>query len=293
MLCITTWNSFHVHCSFANVAIRLMAEMMLGMILMRLKQFVFLRVSLFFVLLLMVPQFAYAQNTPVFGYRIVNVYPHDPEAFIQGLFVKDGYFYESTGQYGSSTLRKVDIKSGEVLQKQAMSDIVFGEGITHWNGRIISLTWRSGIGFTWDEASFKRLSQFKYEGEGWGLTHNHDHLIMSDGTPTLRFLNPETMEVEGRVDVSANGRKIPYVNELEWIDGTLYANIWQSNYIAQINPETGEVQAWINLNGLLDSQGPRVGNPEVLNGIADAGEGRLYVTGKRWPYLFEIEVLRD
>lgn len=255
------------------------------------KRVAFLLFSLFALTTLSV-QWAHAQNTPVYGYRIINVYPHDGEAFTQGLFVKDGYFYESTGQYGSSTLRKVDIKTGEVIQKQAMSDIVFGEGITHWNDRIISLTWRSGIGFTWDATSFKRLSQFKYDGEGWGLTHNHDHLIMSDGTPTLRFLNPETMDVLHTIDVTANGRKIPYVNELEWIEGTLYANIWQSNYIAQIDPETGEVQAWINLNGLLESQGPPVGNPEVLNGIADAGNGRLYVTGKRWPYVFEIEVLR-
>jgi len=235
---------------------------------------------------------ALAQNTPVYGYRIVNVYPHDPAAFTQGLFEKDGYLYESTGQYGESTLRKVDIKSGEVLQKTAMSNIVFGEGITHWDGKIIGLTWRSGVGFTWDANSFKRLGQFKYQGEGWGLTHDGAHLIKSDGTPILRFLNPETMALERRLEVMANGRKIPYVNELEWIDGTLYANIWQSNYIAQIDPETGEVQAWLNLNGLLASQGPITGNPDVLNGIADAGEGRLYVTGKRWPYLFEIEVLR-
>lgn len=234
---------------------------------------------------------AWAQNTPVYGYRIINVYPHDPEAFTQGLFVKDGYLYESTGQYGSSTIRKVDVKTGEVLLQKPMADIVFGEGITHWDGKIIGLTWRSGIGFTWDANSFKRLGQFKYQGEGWGLTHDDTHLIMSDGTPALRFLDPETMDEVRRLDVNANGRKIPYVNELEWIDGALYANIWQSNYIAQIDPETGAVQAWLNLNGLLDSQGPVKGNPDVLNGIADAGEGRLYVTGKRWPYLFEIEIL--
>ena len=177
-----------------------------------------------------------AQETPVFGYRIVNVFPHDGNAFTQGLFLLDGHLYESTGQYGESSIRQIELKTGKVLKIQRFPDFVFGEGITHWDGQIIGLTWRNNIGFKWDLNSFERLSQFKYKGEGWGLTQDGHALIMSDGTSSLRFVDPSTMNVIRRIDVTARGSKIPNVNELEWINGTLYANIWQSNYIAQIDP---------------------------------------------------------
>lgn len=258
-----------------------------GLILFKL-----LRAASFLLFTILAPV-AGAQETPIYGYRIINVFPHDPNAFTQGLFFSDGYLYESTGQYGESSIRKVDVETGKILKIEDFPEFVFGEGITLWDGQIIGLSWRNNIGFRWDFKSFQRVSQFRFDGEGWGLSHNGQELIMSDGTPHLRFIDPVTMTVTRRVEVTARGAKIPNINELEWISGILYANIWQSNYIAQIDPENGVVDAWINLNGLLESQGPRIKGADVLNGIADAGNGHLYVTGKRWPYLFEIEILKE
>lgn len=231
-----------------------------------------------------------ADEIPVYGYRVVKSYPHDPRAFTQGLLIHDGHFYESTGLVGRSTIRKVDITTGLVIKSENMHPRVFGEGITVWGDRIIGLTWRAQTGFEWDANTFKLKSQFGYTGEGWGITHNGTSLIMSDGTATLRFLDPETMRETKRLSITANGAPVYSLNELEWVNGEIFANIWQSNMIARINPDTGFVTGWINLTGLLTSEGPIDGRPDVLNGIAISPDGRLFVTGKLWPKMFEIEM---
>jgi glutaminyl-peptide cyclotransferase len=229
---------------------------------------------------------------PVYGYRIVKAYPHDPEAYTQGLIYRDGFLYESTGRNGQSTLRKVKLETGEVVQQQRLDPKYFAEGIADWNGRLIQLTWQSNLGFVYDAATFRLENTFRYTGEGWGLTHDGKRLIMSDGSDTLRFLDATTFQQRGRLSVRDGSVSIRNLNELEYIGGEVYANIWHSDRIARISPESGRIVGWIDLTGLL----PKVYQLEpeaVLNGIAyDAAGDRLFVTGKLWPKLFEITLER-
>lgn len=228
-------------------------------------------------------------HTPVSGYRVVHVYPHDPQAFTQGLVYRDGVLYEGTGLNGRSSIRKVKLENGEVLQIQKVDAQYFGEGIAVVNDTIYELTWQAGIGFLYDRATFKRKGTFTYRGEGWGLTYDGQHLIMSDGTAFLRFLDPATQKEVSRIEVKDGTTPVGNVNELEIVKGEVFANIWQTERIARISPKTGQVTGWIDLTGLLT---PREAQEvDVLNGIAyDAAGDRLFVTGKLWPKLFEIKI---
>jgi glutamine cyclotransferase len=230
-----------------------------------------------------------------YTYRVVNTYPHDPEAFTQGLVWEDGVLYEGTGLYGRSSLRRVELETGVVQQQIALADDYFGEGITLFDGRIIQLTWRSGVGFVYDPETFAQIETFTYPTEGWGVTHDGRRLIVSDGAPTLYFWDPETFQEIGRVPVAGPEGPVARLNELEYIDGEVWANVWLTDRIARIDPLTGQVAGWIDLSGLLsEEEQNRLSNPSdaVLNGIAyDAENGRIFVTGKLWPKLFEIEVI--
>lgn len=228
---------------------------------------------------------------PVFGYEIVNRYPHDPEAFTQGLIYRDGFLYESTGLHGRSSLRKVRLETGQVVARREIDRRYFAEGLTDWGDRLIQLTWESNIGFVYDLSSFTLLRTFDYPGEGWGITHDGRRLIMSDGTPALRFLDPATFRETGRLVVRDGGRPVDDLNELEFVEGEIYANVWLTDRIAIIAPDSGRVSAWVDLGGLLPRRTLR--GDDVLNGIAyDAARKRLFVTGKLWPALFEIRVRR-
>jgi glutamine cyclotransferase len=224
------------------------------------------------------------------GFRIVHSYPHDPDAFTQGLVFHDGFLYEGTGIEGKSSLRKVDLTTGKVLQRVDLPHGYFGEGIVIWKDKLIQLTWQSRIGFVYDLATFKQLRTFTYSREGWGITQDGKRLIMSDGSASLFFWDPETLQETGRLPVvDENGRPVTYLNELEYIRGEIYANVWQTDRIARISPSTGRVTGWINLSGLLAENEKARAN--VLNGIAyDAKLNRLFVTGKDWPKLFEIRL---
>lgn len=231
------------------------------------------------------------QAPPVLGHRVLQEYPHDPEAFTQGLFFHDGTLYESTGLRGASTLRRVALETGEVLQQRPLLPALFGEGAALADGQIVQLTWQAGLGFVYDLDSFRLLREFRYAGEGWGLTFDGERLIMSDGTDTLRFLDPDTFRESGRLRVRADGAPLDRLNELEWIEGEIWANLWTEDRIARIDPETGAVTAFVDLEGLLDPAA-RLPDSDVLNGIAWDDEGRrLFVTGKKWPTLFEIEIV--
>lgn len=228
---------------------------------------------------------------PVASYRIERTFPHDPGAFTEGLFYRDGFLYESTGLEGRSDIRKVRLEDGAVVRRVTIPPALFGEGIIDWKGQIVSLTWQTGIGFRWSLDGFKRLGQFRYSGEGWGMTRNDHELVMSDGTPTLRFLDPVTLKVRRRVQVTAEGRPLRNINELEWVKGEILANIWQTDLIARIDPANGQVKGWINLSGLRE-QAATPGVDSVANGIAyDHKGGRLFVTGKHWRSLFEISLV--
>ncbi|MES2259613.1 MAG: glutaminyl-peptide cyclotransferase [Pseudomonadota bacterium] len=228
---------------------------------------------------------------PVYDYVIEHTYPHDPGAFTQGLLFRDGFLYESTGLNGRSSIRKVSLESGRVLQQKDLPEEYFGEGLTSWKQELYGITWQSHTGFVFDLATFELRRQFSYPGEGWGLTNDARQLIMSDGTSTLRVLDPKTLKEVRRIEVTANGRPITQLNELEWIGNELFANIWQTDVIARIDPKSGRVTGWIDLSGLLASQGA-AGAADVLNGIAyDADKKRLFVTGKLWPKLFEIRLV--
>jgi glutaminyl-peptide cyclotransferase len=226
------------------------------------------------------------------GYQIVHTYPHDPNAFTQGLIYREGRLYESTGLNGRSSIRMVDLYSGQVLQKHDLPPEYFGEGLTDWGSTLIQLTWKSHKAFVYDGFSFSLLRTFDYEGEGWGLTHDDSHLIMSDGTAYLRFLDPKTFRVVRRVHVvDSNDRSVGNLNELEYLHGEIYANIWQTDQIARISPETGKILGWIDLSGIIDKRQLH-DSGAVLNGIAyDSAGNRLFVTGKLWPKLFEIKVV--
>jgi glutamine cyclotransferase len=230
--------------------------------------------------------------TPVYRYKVVRSYPHDRQAYTQGLVYEDGVFYEGTGLKGRSSIRKVRVETGEVLQVRALDPQYFGEGIVLWKDALIQLTWESGIGFVYDKATFQPRRTFTYAGEGWGLTHDGRRLIMSDGsaTGTLRFFDPETLRQTGTLVVRDETGPVDELNELEFVKGEIYANVYQTNRIARISPKTGRVTGWIDLTGLLD---PRdAAGVDVLNGIAyDAAQDRLFVTGKLWPRVFEIQLV--
>lgn len=231
-------------------------------------------------------------NIPVFGIEIVNSYPHDPMAFTQGLvYDRDDLIYEGTGLYGRSSLRKVELKTGRVIEQINLSGSLFGEGIALWGESIVQLTWQSGLGLVYGKENLTETGRFGYRTEGWGLTRDNHSLIMSDGSNILHILDPETFREMGRIDVTAGGRPLNGLNELEYIKGEIYANIWPTSRIAIISPQTGKVRAEIDLTSILPgSQG--VGQSvDVANGIAYDGESdRIFVTGKLWPRLYEIRL---
>ena len=230
-------------------------------------------------------------GVPVYTVEVVHTYPHDVSAFTEGLFYLNGYLYESTGLEQHSSIRKVRLETGQVVKKLDIAPQYFGEGIVNWKDHIISLTWKTEVGFVFDLGSFKQERKFNYHGEGWGLTQNGREIIMSDGTPQLRFLDPETLKETHRIDVKLRGRAVPNVNELEWVKGEIFANVWQTNWILRIDPATGNVVGVIDLKGLLKPSDIVPGQTDVLNGIAyDAKGDRLFVTGKDWPKLFEIQL---
>jgi glutamine cyclotransferase len=226
-----------------------------------------------------------------YTYDVVDVYPHDETAFTQGLLFEDGVLYEGTGLYGQSSIRRVELETGDILQSYNLSNRFFGEGITIFGDKIIQLTWRSNRGFVYDKQSFELVQEFTYPTEGWGITHDSTNLIMSNGTSTLHFLDPETLTQVSEIEVYYNETEpVTRLNELEYIKGKVYANIWLEERIAVINPQTGEVTSWINLEGIQDLE--NLDGDSVLNGIAyDETEDRLFVTGKRWPQLFEISLI--
>ncbi len=225
-----------------------------------------------------------------YTYQISNAYPHDPTAFTQGLIFYQGALYESTGLNGQSSIRKVDLQTGQVIGKYDVPAQYFGEGLTILKGRAFQLTWQSQRGFIYDPDSFQLLGTFDYSGEGWGLTHDGRSLIMSDGSNQIRFLDPENFQTQRIVSVFDGSRRIELLNELEYIRGEIYANVWQSDKIARIDPRSGRVDSWIDLSGLLPPE-DRTRHVDVLNGIAyDQNNDRLFVTGKLWPKLFEIKI---
>ena len=228
---------------------------------------------------------------PTFGYHVVRSYPHDPQAFTQGLVYRDGFLYEGTGLNGRSGIRKVRLETGEVLDVRPLAEQYFGEGITEFKGSIYELTWRAGVGFVYDAGTFEPTRTFTYPGEGWGLTHDGTHLIMSDGSAQLRFWDPATLKETRRITVRDANGPVPELNELEFVKGEIFANVWQTERIARISPVDGRVTAWVDLSGLL-TPAERAGT-DVLNGIAYDEKGdRLFVTGKLWPRVFEITLVK-
>lgn len=228
---------------------------------------------------------------PVFGYEVVNTYPHDINAFTQGLFIKNGTLYEGTGLNGRSSLRKVELKTGRVLEERTLPEAFFGEGITTDGKKIVQLTWRSRKGFVYDLETFAPLSEFSYPTEGWGITYDGRNFIMSDGSATLYFLDPRKLNEVGRLEVYDDKGPVPRLNELEYVKGEIFANVWGQERVAMIDPGTGRVKGWIDLRGLL-SASDRKNRVDVLNGIAyDEDTGKYYVTGKLWPKLFEIKIV--
>ena len=226
-------------------------------------------------------------------YRIVRSHPHDTAAFTQGLTIADGNLYESTGLYGESKLRRVDLATGAALQQVELDGRYFAEGIAVVGDRIVQLTYQTGVGFEYDRKTFARLREFSYPGEGWGLTYDGQRLIMSDGSDTLRFWDPATFAEQGRLRVRDGDRAVPHINELEYVDGVIYANIWQEDRIARIDPKTGVVTGWVDMSNLLTAT-ERSRGVDVLNGIAhDPKTGNFLVTGKLWPWVFEVQFVRN
>ena len=232
------------------------------------------------------------QAAVVYGYEVVHTYPHDPAAFTEGLLYHNGCLYEGTGHWEQSSIRKVRLDTGDVLQRRDLPGRYFGEGIAIWKDRLIELTWQTEKGFIYDLATFAPKGEFAYTGEGWALTTDARRLIMSDGTAALRFLNPETMQETGRLNVTDEGQPVKELNDLEWVKGEIFANVRHQERIARIDPASGRVMGWIDCTGLLLPK-ERCDPEDVLNGIAyDAKGDRLFVTGKRWPKVFEIRVVR-
>jgi glutamine cyclotransferase len=230
-------------------------------------------------------------GVPVYGYRIVNAYPHDPEAFTQGLIFHNGHLYEGTGLHGASSLRKVELETGKVIKRHDLSEKYFGEGIAFCGNSLIQLTYQSKVGFIYD-LDLRQTGSFTYPTEGWGLTCDGSRLILGDGTATLRWLDAKTFKIVKQITVTDQGRPVDHLNELEFVKGEIFANIWKTDTIARISPDTGDVTGWIDLGGLaqqFESTTPL----DCLNGIAyDAQGDRLFVTGKLWPKLFEIQLIR-
>ncbi|MEW4567266.1 glutaminyl-peptide cyclotransferase [Tautonia sp. JC769] len=230
-------------------------------------------------------------RVPIYGVEIVKVYPHDLNAFTQGLEFSGGQLYEGTGQYGRSRLRKVQLETGTVLKEAALPDEIFGEGITIWKDRILQLSWQERTGLIFDKETFELRGRFRYAGEGWGLTHDNQHLIMSDGTATLRFLDPESYKPVRSLRVATpEGRPVDQLNELEYINGEILANIWNTTTIARISARSGRIVGWIDASNVRPRQA--IGSNAVLNGIAyEPKSQRLFVTGKNWSDLFEIRIV--
>jgi glutamine cyclotransferase len=237
-------------------------------------------------------QMTAAPSVPTYTYEVIKAYPHDVAAFTQGLVFHQGVLYESTGLNGSSSLRRVELETGKVLKKIEVPARFFAEGLALFNGRLYQLTWQTQRGFVYDLNSFNKLREFSYAGEGWGLTRDANSLIMSDGSSRIRFLDPDTFEVRRMIAVQDNRRDVLQLNELEYIKGEVYSNVWMTDRIARIDPQTGKVNAWIDLSGILPPE-DRPDPMAVLNGIAyDETSDRLFVTGKYWPKLFEIKLKR-
>lgn len=236
---------------------------------------------------------AQASQAPVSQVRVVARFPHDPNAFTQGLVITDGELYEGTGGYGESVLRRVDLKTGRVLAQVELSDRWFGEGITDWQDELIQLTWRAGVGLRYDKATLEPLGRFSIRGEGWGLTHDGRHWIMSDGSAELRFLDPADGRELRRLRVMDGPKPVRRLNELEYVGGEVWANLWYEDRLVRIDPATGQVLGYVDLGGLWPDDQPRR-HDQVLNGIAvDPQTGDLFVTGKRWPWLYQIEVVES
>jgi glutamine cyclotransferase len=228
-----------------------------------------------------------------YTYEVVNAYPHDAGAFTQGLAFENGYLYEGTGRNGKSSLRKVQLETGVVFDSVSLPDAYFGEGITVFGDTVVQLTWKSGVGLVYDKNDLRLIRDFAYDTEGWGITCDGQRLIMSAGTSTLYFLDPDTFEVDGHIDVHDLGTATTGLNELEFINGHIFANVWPTDRIAIIDPGDGRVTGWVDLSGLLATRQVS-GHVDVLNGIAyDAANDRLFVTGKLWPLLFEIKLVED
>lgn len=241
--------------------------------------------------LLLAAPFA-AAAIPVYDFKVVRTYPHDPSAFTEGLLYRDGYLYESTGLNGKSSIRKVALESGKVLQSKDIPPQYFGEGLAAVGDTLVNLTWQTQTGFVFDLATFEQRSTFAYPGEGWGLTSNGKELAMSDGTAVLRFLDPKTFLEVRRVKVTADGIPVDQVNELEWVGDEIFANLWHTNTIARIDPASGKITGWIDLSKLYPAAGTGLNGENVMNGIAyDAEKKRLFVTGKLWPKLYEIKII--
>jgi len=236
-------------------------------------------------------QKAQPQRVPEYTYKVVREFPHDPSAFLQGLVYYDGFFYEGTGRHGESSLRKVRMETGELVQRVNLPREYFGEGITICNNQIVQITWQSQTGFVYNLKDFHFLRQFTYPGEGWGLTTHGSEIYMSDGTPEIRVLDGNTLQEKHRIKVHDGATPITELNELEYVEGEIFANIWHTDRIARISPQTGKVLGWIDLTGLL-SPIYRRDEEAVLNGIAyDPQKKRLFVTGKLWPKIFEIKIV--
>ena len=226
--------------------------------------------------------------------KIVKVFPHDPDAFTEGLFFDHGSLYESTGRNGTSFIRQVDLNSGNVIQQVQVDSKYFGEGIAPWNGRIVSLTWQTEKGFVWNQSDLKLKSSFSYKGEGWGMTGDGHNLIMSDGTPAIKFLDPNTLKVVKTIKVNYNGQPLDQVNELEWIDGEILANIWRTRDLVRIDPKTGRVDGVVDMAALPEVASPPSDPDAVANGIAfDPAGHRIFVTGKLWPHLYQVELVKQ
>lgn len=240
-----------------------------------------------------VTTWATGSGLPVYGIEVIHAYPHDPGAFTQGLVIRDGFFFESTGGYGTSTVRRVHLETGVVYLNEDLPDQLFGEGLTWLDGKLFQLTWQSEIGRIYDQETLRLKAEFSYHGQGWGLTHDGTHLIRSDGSQRLFFFDSSDFSTVREVEVTADGRPVRYLNELEFVRGEIWANVYQTDRIARIDPNTGAITSWIDLSA-LKPKGKGDRKPGVLNGIAyDPEQDRIFVTGKNWSKMFEIQLKRQ